>query len=416
MASKDSILFVDDQPELLRSIRRALAEMTCDWDMQFAEGGQQALTLLQRGTYDVVVSDLLMPGVDGISLLNAVMKKYPKTIRIVLSGASDEETKLKSVSSSHQLLAKPVEMAELKSTLLRALTLRDKLGNKALTDLVGKTISLPRLSSLYVELVKEIQSPDSKLSTIGTIISKDVGMTAKILQLVNSAYFGLRTRVSSVQHAARLLGLETIKALVLTHDVFSQFEHMNLGSLSLNALLKHSQRVGSFARLIAKNENPEVTLVDDAFISGMLHDVGKLVLATNFPKQYSKIQEVSKYEINPFWQIEKDTFGATHAEVGAYLLNLWRIPPVVIEAVVFHHQPTRCSHQMFSPLTAVHVSNALEQDLQKKQSGLQKLKAKRIDGEYLNALGLAERLDSWREIRDKAEQDQDKKSASLDNS
>ncbi|MCH7534772.1 MAG: HDOD domain-containing protein [Bacteroidetes bacterium] len=142
------------------------------------------------------------------------------------------------------------------------------MGNKVLRDLVARMSSLPRLSSLYLELIKEIQSPDSKLSTIGTIISKDVGMTAKILQLVNSAHFGLPTRVSSAQHAARLLGLETIKALVLTHDVFSQFEHINLGSFSLSALMEHSQKVGSFARLITKNENPEESLVNDAFISG----------------------------------------------------------------------------------------------------------------------------------------------------
>ncbi|TDI85046.1 MAG: HDOD domain-containing protein [Caldithrix sp.] len=131
---------------------------------------------------------------------------------------------------------------QLKSMILQALAVRDLLDNESLKQVVAKISSLPRLSSTYLELVKEIQSPDSKLSTIGTIISKDVGMTSKILQLVNSAYFGMRARVSSVQHAARLLGIETIKTLVLTHDVFSQFEHMNLERFSLSALMEHSQK------------------------------------------------------------------------------------------------------------------------------------------------------------------------------
>ena len=411
MATKNKILFVDDDTEILALLKAKLSPMQYEWDIHLAEGGRPAIALLQRSTFDVIVSDLLMPGIDGISLLNAVMKKYPSTIRIVLSGASDEEIKLKSVNQSHQFLAKPIEIVELKSTILRALTLRGQLTNKTLTDLVGKISSLPRLSSLYLELIKEVQSPDSKLSTIGAIISKDVGMTAKILQLVNSSYFGIRTRVSSTQHAARLLGVETIKILVLTHDVFSKYEHINLGSFSLSTLMEHSQKVGLFARLITKNENSEESLVNDALVSGMLHDVGKIVLAKNFPKQYSKIQESAKHYTTPLWQIEEETFGASHAEVGAYLLSLWRLPSPVIEAVAYHHQPTRCSHQMFSPLTSVHVANVLEHKGLKQQTGINKHKARKIDDEYLNALGLTENLESWREICIKAEQDENKRNS-----
>ncbi len=405
MSLEKSILFVDDDTDLLALLKVKLVPMQSEWDMHFAEGGRQALTLLQRGPFDVIVSSLLMPEIDGISLLNAVMKKYPNTIRIVLSGASDKETKLKSAGASHQFLAKPLNTAELKSTIQQATSLTDLLNNNTLKQAVKKIVSLPSLSSLYIELVKELQSPDSKLSTIGTIIAKDAAMTAKILQLVNSAYFGLRTRVSNIKHAARLLGLNTIKALALTHDVFSQFERINLQSISLRTFMEHSQKVGSLARLITKNENPEESLVNDAFISGMLHDVGKIILAKNFPKQYTKIQELTRYETNPLWKIEQETFGVSHAETGAYLLSLWHLPNPVIEAVAFHHQPTKCSHQMFSPLTAVHAANVLAE---KEQDRIQKMKAKKIDSEYLSNLRLTKHLESWQEIWDKVKLDGNK--------
>ncbi len=407
--TKNKILFVDDDPDILALLRVKLSSMHHEWDMHFAEGGHQALNFLQQCPFDVIVSDLIMPGIGGIALLNSVMKYHPRTIRIVLSGASDEEIKLKSAGSSHQFLAKPINIAELKSTIVRTLTLRDQLGNKALKDLVAKTSSLPRLSSIYLELIKKIQSPDSKLSTIGTIISKDVGMTAKMLQLVNSAYFGLPTRVSSVQHAARLLGLQTIKALVLKHDVFSQFEHVDMGTFSLRALMEHSQIVGSFARLITKNESPQGSLVDDAFLSGMLHDVGKIVLAKNFPKQYGKARGLAKHSTTPLWQIEQEIFGACHADVGAYLLSLWRLPNSIVEAVAFHHQPRRCSHQRFSPLTAVHLANVLEERGTKEHATIQKLKAKKIDSEYSDALGLNEKIETWIEICDRAREDENKR-------
>jgi len=400
MAVMNRILFVDDDIDILRLLKNGLKSMQDEWEMHFAEGGREAIALMQQGCFDVLITDLLMPELDGISLLNTVMKKYPNTIRFVLSGASDQEIKLKSVNRSHQLLDKSIAMAELKSMILQALAVRDLLDNESLKQVVAKISSLPRLSSTYLELVKEIQSPDSKLSTIGTIISKDVGMTSKILQLVNSAYFGMRARVSSVQHAARLLGIETIKTLVLTHDVFSQFEHMNLERFSLSALMEHSQKVGSYAKLITKNENPNESLVNDAFLSGMLHDMGKMILAQNFPKQYSNIQYLADHSTAPLWQLEQETFGTTHAEVGAYLLSLWRLPNPVIEAVAFHHQPTRCSHQMFSPLTAVHVANVLTQGDLKEQTGT---KAKKIDNEYLNTLDFADKLESWRDLCTKAD-------------
>lgn len=400
MGSKKRVLFVDDETALLSSLQKNFSSMRETWEMQFADGGREALMLLDRSPMDVIVTDLLMPDMDGIELLSMVMKEHPNTIRIVLSDEAGRATKIKSVAASHQFVSKPLMPDELKSVILRALALRDLLGSRTLQDLVGRIEALPRLSSLYLELIEEIQSTDCRLSAVGTIISKDIGLTAKILQLVNSAYFSLPTRVSNTQHAARLLGQETLRALVLTYDVFSRFEKTNLKGVCLTELMEHSQKVGSFARLITKNENPEESLVNDAFVAGMLHDVGILVLASNFPKQFAKLRDMAKYATTTIWEAEEETFGASHSEVGAYLLGLWRLPNPVVEAVAFHHQPAKCSHRFFSPLTSVHVADVLEQG---EVTGIQKLKAKKIDEDYLNSLGLFEQIQPWREICEKAE-------------
>ena len=119
MAVMNRILFVDDDIDILRLLKNGLKSMQDEWDMHFAEGGREAIALMQQGPFDVLITDLLMPELDGISLLNAVMKKYPNTIRFVLSGASDQEIRLKSVNRSHQLLNKSIAMAELKSMILQ---------------------------------------------------------------------------------------------------------------------------------------------------------------------------------------------------------------------------------------------------------------------------------------------------------
>lgn len=389
------ILFVDDDPDILALLKVKLKPLQEHWEMHFASGGREALMLLGNQTFDAVISDLLMPDVDGLTLLNAITKKYPKTIRFVLSGTSDKEMKLKSSQTSHEFLSKPIRIQEVVTAIQRAFNLQNLLDNETLKSLAARMTSLPSLPTVYMELVKETQSPDAKLSSIGAIISKDAGMTTKLLQLVNSAHFGLRQPVSDIGHAARMLGLDTIKSMVLSHKVFAQFEQIKSQGLSLRKLMNHSLKVGSLGRLIAKHEKVSQQIVNDTYIAGVLHDVGKLVLIKNFPKKYGSLLETAKYENDVLWNVERETFGATHAEVGAYLLGQWRLPNPVVEAVAFHHEPGKCIHDTFTPLTAIHVANILEQQLEQKTVLDQ---AHKIDVEYLSKLELGDMVDEWTDV------------------
>lgn len=401
---KKRILFVDDEPRILEGLQRSLRSMRQEWEMQFAKSGQEALDFVGKEPFDVVVSDMRMPGMDGTQLLAELRRQYPQIVRIVLSGHSDPETILKTVRSAHQYLAKPCEPETLKSIVMRTFALRDLLADDSIKRMVSKIESLPSLPSLYVEIMEELQSLNTSIQKVGNIISKDIGMTAKILQLVNSAFFGLRRHISSPSQAVSLLGLDTIKTLVLSVHIFTQLDSENSSGVPLDRLWNHSLMTGIFAKAIGREEKQTQIMVDDSLMAGLLHDVGKPILSVNFPEQYGEIPGLVKEKNISFWEAEKEIFGVTHAEVGAYLAGIWGLPDPIVEGLAFHHYPTQCQAQQFSPLLAVHVADALEH--QEDSSEGEPVRV-RIDSDYLTKLGMTNRLDAWREACRRAMQEKD---------
>ena len=276
MPDKKRVLFVDDEPKVLDGLRRMLHPMRHEWDMAFAGSGQEALDILAREPFDTIVTDIRMPGMDGAELLKEVTKRYPRIIRIALSGQTDRETMFRVSSIVHQYLSKPCNAETLKSALVSAWTVRDQLATDGLKELISQIDTLPSLSSLYNEIMEKVQSNKSSTKEVGQIISRDIGMTAKILKLVNSAFFGFPRRISNPVRAVVLLGLDTIKNLILSIHVFSQFDQIKLEALSLDALWDHSMAVGAFAKRIAMVESTDQKSADEAFLSsdGLRHRSG----------------------------------------------------------------------------------------------------------------------------------------------
>lgn len=388
---KKRILFVDDEPQVLRGIRRMLEPMHTQWDMTFVESGQAALEQLDHAPFDVVVSDMRMPGINGVELLTAVMERYPHTIRIILSGYADQQMILQSVVPAHQYLSKPCDSDLLQATVARACALRDVMSDAVLQRMVSGLTTLPSLPTLYLAILDVMASPTGSLEQVGAIIAQDMAMTAKILQLVNSAFFGVRSQVSSPAQAVGLLGLETIKSLVLSIHIFEQCDAACLRQFNLESLWQHSHEIATWAKKIAKEVHQDKRVADDAYMAGLLHDVGKLVLATNLPDTYSEIYALMQDQGCRAWEAEQHVLGVTHAEVGAYLLELWGLPKPVVEGVAFHHSPLSSSQCMFSPLTAVHIANALGHETPDTEAEI----AIPVEHDYLAALGLSDRLRDW---------------------
>ena len=378
------ILFVDDEPKVLEALKRMLYPLRNEWDMAFAGSGREALRLLSEYPFDVMVTDIRMPQMSGIELLTEVLQRHPQVIRMVLSGTADHEVTLPSVMLAHQYLVKPCDAKTLRATVERASNLRLMLRNPELKRLISRIHSLPSIPTVYTELIQALQDPDVSPKEIGRIIAQDLAMTAKILQLVNSAFFGIHRQITNPTEAVIYLGSDTLRALALTVSVFSQFDTRSVPSFSIEAMRNHGLAVATVAKHIAQSLQLSKLDTEDAFLGGLLHELGKLVLACNYPREYEEAVRKSQAGKLSSLDAEQEVFGASHAEVGAYLLWLWGLPDPVTEIVARYYQPN--PEQATRPLVAVHVANALTD----------KDPEQRIDVECLKAMGLAENLPAWR--------------------
>ena len=390
---KKRILFVDDESRVLSGLQRMLRPLRSEWHMEFAGSGSEALRVMESEPFDIIVSDMRMPGMDGSQLLSQVMAKHPEVVRIVLSGQCDRKMTVKSIGTAHQFLAKPCDSASLKRTINRAFKLRDLLADENVRRLVTRVESVPSLPSLYSEILQAVESPDASVKEIGAIISRDVSMTAKVLQLANSPLFGTQRRISTPAMAILQLGLETVKGLVLSIQVFSAFNHARLERLGMRALWSHSAGVGALAKRIAESETQDIATIENAFAGGLLHDLGKVILAANVPREYLGAVETARSQRLPLWKAEQDRFGSTHSEVGAYLAGLWGFPEQIIEALAYHHRPSALAGSGFQPLTAVHAADILEHRRSCESFGVPPPER---DVQYLQELGLHQRWEEWR--------------------
>jgi HD-like signal output (HDOD) protein len=388
------ILFVDDEPAILELYRLMFKAMNQEWDLSFARSGTEALAVMEKLPVEVVVTDMRMSGMNGAQLLNEVMQRYPKTVRLILSGYAEQEAVAKCVGAAHQYLMKPCDFPTLKSTLVRVCALDVFLRNDTLKQLVARMGALPSLPSLYFRILQELQSPNSSTERIGEIVAMDPAMTAKILQLVNSAFFGVRRKISNTAEAVQLLGVGTVRSLAISIHAFSCFDQAKLKQFPFEALWNHSLIVGVCAKKITQMHGDDAVMGDEAFIAGLLHDIGKLMMAANLSDQYRAASDLVTQKQIPAWQAEQQVFGADHSEVGAYLLGLWGLPVPIVEAVALHHCPAKNVNGAFCPLTAVHVANALHHEV----SGLTATEPRSlIDLGYLAGLGLKDSLESWRQ-------------------
>jgi len=267
--------------------------------------------------------------------------------------------------------------------------LRDSLSNENLKKVVTGIKKLPSLPRLYGMLVQEMESPHSSLKRVGEIIAQDVTMTARVLQLVNSAFFGLPNKIVNPAQAVILLGIDTLKALVLYIQVFSEYKSaQGLKYFSIEDLWLHSMLTGQLAKEITQSVTDEKESMDNALIAGILHDLGKLLLL-EMPCYYEELADYTKEKECGILEAEYALLGTSHAEVGAYFLGLWGITEPVIEAVAFHHHPSQYDHKEFSALTAVHVADAL--------LGRDNYASVDVDTAHLQSLNLTGKLEKWAE-------------------
>ncbi|MGA2840126.1 MAG: response regulator [Steroidobacteraceae bacterium] len=378
------ILFVDDEIEVMQAMRRSVREMRNEWNMEFALSGVAALEELARTPTDVIVSDMRMPGMDGWELLAEVKKLYPQTVRLVLSGSADAGSIMRAVGTAHQYLAKPCESAALKEAISKTYRLRQLLSSDRLAHLVGCVDMLPSAPKAFLDISACLRRPTATIADAAKIIGRDVAMTANVIKLVNSAFFGTRQPIGTADRAVAYLGLDTIGALVLGHGVFKSGVTTDMEGFSLEELWQHSLDVAAAARTVALYEKLPRAHAEQAFLAGMLHDVGKVVYATRRARATDS-PNLSGEEA--FAQME-----AHHAEVGAYLLGLWGFPTSIVEAVAFHHSPTQTAADGLSLTRLVHIADRL---VHQRQGQSPDSSHPELEAELLEKLALVDHWPAW---------------------
>jgi HD-like signal output (HDOD) protein len=391
------ILFVDDEMKILEGLQRMLRPERHRWDMAFAPGGAAALSMLEAAPFDVIISDMRMPGMDGAALLKIVRSKYPNILRIILSGYSEQAAAFNAVSVAHQFLVKPCDQDALRLAIERATSLNEVLNSKMLAGLVGSVEQLPSMSRTFLEMHDAFNDLNTSIARVTEIVERDPAMCAKILQLVNSAFFGVARNVTDIRTAISCLGMNVLQSLVLSVEIFRAFHpSRTIPGFSMDAVNSHSLLV---SRLTAKIGG-EHLLSGIGLFAGLLHDVGKLVLAETAPDHLARAIEGSRIDNCPLYAAEENLIGVSHAEVGAYLLGIWGIPHLIVEAVAYHHHPERIPHSKLDLISSLYFANWIANDRDSHGTPAHSPLCAPLNEELVAKLGVGQKFEEWRLLAD----------------
>ena len=358
-----TVLFVDDEPNVLASLRRLLRKE--GYGLQFASGGQEALDILKTKRVDLVVSDVLMPSMDGVTFLKQVRDLYPDKIRLILTGYASKDFVKQALAEEcvHEVLAKPWDEEELKATIRDSLARSEdqKQEGQWLQSVINSLSSLPTLPQVYLE-IRETLADQSNLSVgrIAGVVEQDPSISLRLLKWANSAVFGQRRPVETVNRAVVVLGLEMVEGLVLTMSVFDALspEAPEIPGFSREAFWAHSSGCGALAKMLVETRSSDKTVAAEAFIAGLLHDIGKLVEDQYLHDAFSEAVEMAHEQEGLIADAEQEALGATHAEIGNHLVEWWNLPSFLANTVRYHHEPLLTGGNA-DIVGAVHVSDAL---------------------------------------------------------
>jgi HD-like signal output (HDOD) protein len=388
------LLFVESDHATLHELGRVLEPMRPEWDMVFTMNTSGALELMDESPFDAVIAGLSLSGMSGTALLNQVARKHPKALRFIRCTPQERRQLKDFTGTPPQHFSTELDAEGAANVVKRAFRIDDWMGNEAIRSLLARLHKLPALPAVYTQVMNELQSPNASLESVARLIAKDPVMTAKMLQLVNSAYFALPREIVDPVEAVLHLGAERTKSLILLAKIFSQFDKTQCEGFDPEALWRHLMAVGSYARIVCLTESKETKMADLAFTAGLLHDIGKLLLAANLPTDYSQVLGQAQRRHLPVREVEFEAFGTTHAELAACLLGTWGLPLAILEAVAWHNRPIFSEDRAFSAVTAVHVANAIDHE---KTADAADILVSQIDAGYVQRLRLEGRRNRWRE-------------------
>jgi HD-like signal output (HDOD) protein len=368
---KKTILFVDDEPKILKSLRRMLYPLCTDWNMIYVESGAHALEILAQTPTAVLVSDMRMPAMNGLELLKIVQNRHPEIVRVMLTGQTGKDMYWDAMATSHYFLWKPTSFESFDVLFGRIKELDSILNDEHLVRLIGGISSLPSMPALYIQLTELLEKPETNCAQIATVIGDDLAMTAQILKLVNSAFFNLLKQVDTLSDAVAYLGLDMIRNLVLVQQLFSECTPAEHQEFQLYQLWQHSFCVASLSeKIVASQCTISPSHKHLTYLAGLLLNLGKLILVRHLPDTYREILKKVALEERPLVEIEREYLGTDHAAIGAYLATLWGLPRTIVEAIALHHKelPANLSGPSYTTEAVWHATRICHGDFSLSES------------------------------------------------
>lgn len=387
------VLFVDDEPQQLRLLRRLLPHTLGDWHMCFSEGGAAAIAELERAPFDLVVSDLNMPDVDGVSVLTFAKEHQPQAARVALSGSADAQMALRLVLVAHQYLAKPIDAPRAAGLLERTWRLHGVLNSVTLRKVVGAVEQLPALPQTFAALTETLSRGGVSVAEVVAVLERDPSVAAKVLQLVSSAFFGRGTRGLSLDGAVAFLGFGLLRNLVLMLEVTNRAAATPVCGVDIGEIQTHALLSARIARELVHSPTEQ----DAAFAGALLHDIGALVFSAR-----PASAQTARHSRRPPPGVEHGPChpcGTRHGPLGAYLLGTWGLAYDVVEAVALFEQPFLSASTRLDVLAAVHAGHVLADWV------TYPTPHETFDAAYIERIGATSEIPRWealaRRIRDR---------------
>lgn len=378
--------------------------MESTWDCQMVAAADEVKGTLQQNSFHVLIFNSLVTAEP--CLAEVLKDQSANLVRIVLGAGNDKAEGARWNASGLSLLPQTTDGAALSANINRLARVQEWMSDQGMKKLLGHCRKLPAIPRLYSQVTAELASPNASIDAVAHLIAQDPVMTAKLLQVVNSAFFALGRELTNATEAVIFLGAERTRSLILLAGVFTQFESVKCPGFSAEQTWNHSLQVAAFARTVAITETRSAKIAEAAFTAGLVHDVAKLILAANVPAMYQGIEQLHASKQLTQREAELQVLGTTHAELGACLMGTWGVSLPVLEAVAWHHIPTESSDRGFTLTTAVHAANIFAYEMGCGSGG--NALPEKFDHAYLDQIGLGDRRNDWRKacnIPEKLEED-----------
>ncbi len=347
------ILVVDDDVHILNSMSEAFRGT--DYTIIIAESGIKALMLMKTQEIDLVISNLIMPLMDGNKLLLYIKEQFPNVIRVIMGSNTDEESVFKAIlqNVAKFYILKPWNNEKLLEYVDQVFETEDMLRSDNLLLFINNIEKLPTIETSYQKILTMIEK-DSDIGSIALEIEKDFAISTKLLQIANSAYYGLRT--GSVKHAAVYLGLQNLKSLIYSTTILNSLNSASpQDQQRVNDLWNHAaltNKLLNYMYEVFMNKK----LTEAAYSAGLLHNIGILPLIKNNIEDYGALINKVRIKSLNLIDIETETYQINHQEAGGYLIDWWKLPFPIVEAALFHHRPLDSRIMNKEIVAAVHLA------------------------------------------------------------